>query len=504
MKALFRIVAFFVGVVGLQGQAAQFWSPKALQELPGYFSYYDVACNKQGRAIAVFEDNILGEYVADRDSWQFFTCSYDTLEISPLQIGQERPFSLGVTAQQKTVLLNAEGNGFVLTCLKEGPYAGRLVAIGYKEGHFAKGEVLSEGKAIMPVVAGALYDKTIAVWIHAEESSPDYLSLMASYYDGSSWKSQGVISEYKSIAMSYRQSAPQEVMNDFGDAVVVWKVRYNPQKEEQPALMVTYYDGIDHVWLASEELSPQHPDKKSFSLAGNGNGDVLVAWESEQGVEASFLNSTEWIARAAGLRAMQSWNKEVTPAYLEKNEWMTTTLAQGNMNGAPQAAINSQGIGQVIWLEGYEGVRSACFKVYERKWTDVNQVVSSKAAYTLNLTPCDPGKMLAVWIAENGISDERVQYSFFDPTTQAWAREQTLYMEGQTLVDHLQALSIVDGNHGMLLWYDFFKESLYVSQLREAEDLTQQPELEVKRTKMEGRAYQKKMELVQRRRDRSK
>jgi hypothetical protein len=70
---------------------------------------------------------------------------------------------------------------------------------------------------------------------------------------------------------------------------------------------------------------------------------------------------------------------------------------------------------------------------------------------------------------------------------------QILPTQGQSLIDHLHAISVKDADHGLLMWYDFFKEQLYYSFLREKADPQQVVKAEVKsRQRWRGNLYEKK------------
>lgn len=501
MSRLAKMGIFLFGlVVFCQVEAAQFWTPQPINKLSGYFNHYDIAYNQQGKALALFDDRVLGCYDANQNTWEFFEFSLDPWGTKKIEDVIAAQFSLGSAMQQKTVVLNNDGTGCALTCLREGEHQGQLVAICYEQGSFLKGDLLSDEKALMPMIAQSMYGKTMAIWINGDEQSEHYLSIMAAFYDGNSWKRYGVISDYKSVKMSYHQSGPQIVMNDFGDAVVVWKARSLESSDSKDVLVVSYFDGIDNLWLSSEVLAEQAKNKKSFSVAGNGNGDVLIAWEGEFGIETGFINSTEWIARSAGLRALASWNEEqgVSQTYFDENIWAKTLLAQGEGLTNPQVAITSQGEAMVLWLEGYQGVRSASFKANQRAWQGINRVVSNQAAYAVALAACDPNKMVALWIAEGASLDEKICYSFYEG--ESWGAMQTLPAQGQSLIDHLQALSIKDMSHGLLVWYDFFKEQLYYSLLKGDVDPQQVAPLvkEVPPQRQRGALYEKKRAMSRR------
>lgn len=459
-KAIGILIANIFLCYGLIAELS-WWSPQELPLVKGWVDSHDIAINKNGKVIALFGDKIFGNYDIATNQWNFIKLDMDSEEVKIQSIQSEeniKGFDEIVSNGQKAVL-NEYDEGFVVFRLTEGPNKGKIGCLSYLNDSWGSITLLSEGVGSMPVIAQTPSGRAIAVWVNKEKDNEN--CLMGAYYNGFVWVNQGVISQYKSVKMNYSQRTLQLAMNDIGDAIVVWKASNAENSEEDNGCIIAnYFNGIEDKWGDGEILAEQSQNKTGIHLSMNGNGDAFVVWDSDQGIEGGFFNLNHYMLKNTD---------EIKN--LTASEWTKGCVAQGEKLSAPKVAVDDRGNGVAIWLQRESGMSSSYYNIANKAWSG-EIPMCSKTAYTGNLQVNENG-IYAIWVEEGSSSEEHVFGAFFDTNSNKWRNYQDLHLrdEKNSFIDDVDSFSLAQKNQGMVIWYDFFKEHLFYSLLKEGADL---------------------------------
>lgn len=488
-KAIRMLIASVFLCFGLIAEL-NWWCPREIPLIKGYIDNHSVAINQNGKAIVFFGDKVFGSYNIHSNEWKFVKIEVDSgqMVLHPITGIENVRGSQEVGCKGQNIVLNEYDQGFVVFRIPEGPHEGKIGCLSYTEDNWGEVVLLSEEEGYMPVIAQSC-GGAIAVWINKQEGSDHENCLMSSYYNDTNWKNQGFLSDYKSVDISYHQSALQIGITGVNDAIVVWK-SYNEQDSErdQGLILVSYWDGIQEEWVSEEILAEQPRDKKEIHLSMNINGDAVLVWDGDRGIEGGFFNLSQYMLS-------NYYNIQKLPF----SDWTKGLIAKGNELGSPKASIDEQGHGVVIWLNGYFGMNSAYFDNTNKSWSLIEQPVVARAVYA-GAIQGGGNENYVLWIGEGEALQEIIVGSYFDNNSKTWKQLKVLNSvnDNSSLVDTVDAFSLGGQYFGMTVWYDFFKEKLFYSLLR----AEREPELQEVKDKKHNRLYNKKTELAKKRADR--
>ena len=451
------VVACICWVAGLSADL-HWWTPRVVPVLSGFVDSHNVAMNRHGRAIAMFDDRIFASYDVASDRWEFCELDFsaDTIGLKAIQ-NKVSSFSSTFSRGAK-IALNDRNQGVAIFNIVEGVHQCKVVCLSYSDHGWGLITVLSDEKAKVPIIAQSTEGRAVAIWIHqGEGDTKNYL--MGAHYNGSSWSKQEVLSSYKSVTIDYTQSGPQIGMNELGDAIVVWNA---PSEEDakEGLIVASYFDVFGESWISGQVIAKQSLGKKGLAMGVNKLGDVLVVWDSAQCIEASRCNLVERIIADMSLKASSLLpNKKSLPQ--SEDVWVKAFLAQGEGLRTPKVCVNGQGDGVAIWSNADQGVDSAYFHRESNAWSRMAQL-ASKSTYETTLQMGTNGKGYAFWIGERENLNEGIFSSRFDFSARTWDTAQVLSGTQDGLISHLEAVSIAKENYGMVIWFDFFKEQLFL------------------------------------------
>lgn len=480
------------------------WASKAVPVLSGYIDSHSVAINRHGKAIAMVDDRIFASYDVNTDKWEFYELDFGSNEIQ-LRLFQKlvnEDCSFGNnSSKSRKIALNDDNTGVAIFRVMKGVHKGKIGCLSYSEQGWSSPTLLSDREGVMPSIAQSSNGCVIAVWINKEETDQNNC-LMGAYYDGIAWTKQGIISSYKSINIDHTKDELQLGMDEFGDAVVVWKAQNKDSAKKNGLILANYFDAFEEEWSQEEIISEQPLGERMLDSSINKKGDMIIVWDNGEGiVETGYCNL---ITRILNLKngAHESNKKKDEQRNFSEYPWIKASIAQGEGLRMLRICMNNQGDGLVAWLDICSGINSMYFNHESRSWSKIAQPLLFKGACDVSMQMGAKEKGYIVWVNENDQLSEEIYSSCFDFSTKHWENYQVISREANSLISHLNALSISMEDHGILIWYDFFKEQLFFTCLKEGEDPTLKRMIgssKVEIGRKQGKLYEKKKMMAKRR-----
>jgi len=508
-RKLLAIITASLSLTGALSAELHWWRPQEVPALNGYTDSYAIAINRHGTAIAVFDNKIFGCYDMRKNSWVLKELDCVSGEIPILNdysIKTNYQYMIGKSSKGKIVTLNDQGQGFVVINVPEGVHQGKIAVVEYTPTGWGPCVVLSETAGGEPTLAASGYDKrSLVLWLNKSDDEHQG-ELMGSYYNGSQWISQGVLSQYHSVDIDYNQLGPQLVMNDLGDAVVVWKAQEFTEVDEEALLVAKYFDGIAEDWCGEDIIGIQSIEKKGFDLVMNYQGEVLLVWDAEEGIESASFNFMKYMmAKATEDLSSSEVSEQCDEMVLPLPQWVRRTIAQGEEMHVPKACLDRQGNAVAIWLVDNSGIGSAYLKQGEISWELIQDPVVSEPAYAASMQfDSDGHKARMMWIGDGKDMNEVIYSREFDFLQKRWKEIEAINgHDTSSLVATIDAVSLGKSACGIIMWYDFFKDKLLYSVLKEGYDSSYDKIPAVKgRAHRKEALYQKKVDCSRRRAER--
>lgn len=472
------------------------WSPTQVSNVSGFVDRYQVAANSSGKFAAIFDDRVFGVSDLGSNQWSLYELTQGSSGYQISQISSYTPssFSSEYYSKSKAVELSDEGSGVGVFRVSTGVDQGKIGLVNFKQSSWMEFTSVSTESGVCPTVARVGHDKYLVIWINDDKNSEHYRCLFSRVISSGVLEEQKMISKAKSAEMTYHQTAPIFVSNSSGDGALIWK----SEEDQKGSLYFSVYDGIEEKWTSAEKFGSQSMDKKSFSASLNDQGDLCVVWEEEDKIQYGNINLVHHLIKST-VESFDSYSD-----WLQFGSWRIGTLAEGEDLSYAKVQMQSSGVALAVWSNAYNGASFAYKAFDETNWHQGGSFFS-KATYSLSLQKMGPNHLGALMISEGDALDEVIYGRIFNCQNRTWSEIQSVCVEKNSLIDTVDIFSIASNQTGLVMWFDFFKEKLFYSTLRN--QMEPQPCIEdhsSKESRKNNRLYLKKQKMVEKRKYRSK
>lgn len=435
------------------------WSPKQVPVVRGFVDNYQVAVNSSGSAIAMMNDQVLGFLDGGNETWSFWRLNLEGSAPLVYRIDhyEASTINLGEGSYAKAIHINDLNEGGVVFKINEGPEAGKIAFIEFKQGEWKNFKILSQGQAVCPVFGMTDYGTGVAGWINNDESSSSFGRLEVVTKTADEWKEIIHLCDKESIDLSIQQTGPQIGVSEIGDAIVVWKVK-SQEDDTSGELLAACYDAIDDKWYETVKLGDQNREFKKYNLSMNSLGDVCVAYYNDENVHVHYLNVSDYIILKTQL---SSATNSLDESILKYGSWKKACHSESREVSHIKSGVSDQKTALIAWTTESLSSEVALLKMDDESMSSVGQMIP-RSVFDMQISGKSQGFNVC-FIAEGNNYDEALFSRDYDAFGGSISQLKSISSSEHSLVDSAERVSFSRGDRGIVMWYDFIKESVFVS-----------------------------------------
>ena len=357
-------------------------------------NYWPVVMNSQGDALIAWEYGSPSRVLLSERRNGIWT--HPATENDSISVGSGY-------ANRPALAMDESGNALVLWSRAEGLFLSE-----YRNGSWTHPASVSEtfnpggGEVGQYSVAMDDLGNALAAWTQ-RDSSNDYRLLIGEYRNGAWSKPASVADSISPAGSPVDSSAPKLVMDDQGNALVVWLQQDDDGNRQ--VFLSEYRGGIwTHPVGLADNISPDGSWVNTFDVATDGLGNALITWY--QPTDPNLQADTTKVYRSEYRN-----NAWVHP--VDITDYISASTGKGEF---PRVAMSDSGKALHAWLQYDSDALTRHLYVSEYlngAWSAVRAIPDTYGAHAdYRIAMNGQGKYLLAWVRRDSNGTQR-----FDPST---------------------------------------------------------------------------------------
>lgn len=361
---------------------------------------------------------------------------------------------------------------------------------------------LTGSDAILPTIAIDGQGNTIVVW--TQTGSNGYEQVFMAQKKNGTWTYPSGLSDHISPSGQHCFSA-KVVMNDAGDALVVWEQIHSGQYQ---IFVSRYRNGTwTHPQSTGDHISVYGKAANEAQVALSEGGDAVVAWSqnnnsNEKKIFISHLRNGNWqhpqdlndfvnkganaqeptVAINQAGEAIVAWQQQYNSKYrvylteYRSGTWTHTvepidetayispgdTQVHYDLNRPQAVAMDNEGNAIIVWSQDDNSALEQVFKSEYRNgsWTHPSNTAdyfSNNQQTTLTLYPDvsmnNDDKAIIVWTAKSSANADRVYYAEYKNNAWSSTSDHTQYISPEGFSASDAKVIMNDRGEAVITWY---------------------------------------------------